>query len=201
MEVKQKPCKGTGKAKTFQGCQESVFKRTYGLCPSCYAKWLLNTPEGREKVQKMTLKATKPRRELEKATKERKQGSKLANLKIAVRKVCHDYIKLRDKGKPCVSCQAPWKPDFQAGHWKKAELYSLLKYDERNIHGQCPRCNLFLDGNTQKYADNIANRIGDKGKEEVNQLAQKEKQTNFKWDMLELNKIRDYYKEKIKNFK
>ncbi len=93
---------------------------------------------------------------------------------------------------------APWTPDFQAGHWKKAELYSLLKFDERNIHGQCPRCNLFLDGNVQKYGDNIATRITEDGKQEVEQIALMEKQTPFKWDRIELNRIRDYYKQKMK---
>jgi len=198
IEPKQKPCKAIGKAKDFEGCSKNTFKRTYGLCPSCYAKWLLNTPEGAETLKNATLKATEPKRNLHKAQKEQKDRNTTANLKIAVRKVCHDYIKERDKGKDCVSCKGQWTPDFQAGHWKKAELYSLLKFDERNIHGQCQKCNLFLDGNVQKYGDNIHTRITREGKEDVEKIALQEKQTNFKWDRTELNRIRDYYKQKMK---
>ncbi len=73
IEPKQKPCKGIGKAKGFDGCGKETYKRTYGLCPSCYADWLLSTPEGKEKLTKATIKAIKPRLELEEAIKEKNE--------------------------------------------------------------------------------------------------------------------------------
>ena len=201
VKIKEKPCKGMGKAKGFESCGYLFFKRTYGLCQKCYSKWLLTTPEGKEKLSKATLKATKPRRDLEKARAEKKEYKSLGWLLINTRTICHDYIKLRDKGKPCVSCNQPWSKDHQAGHWKKAELFSTLKFDERNIHNQCEGCNLFNDGNVQEYGNRIHLRIGREGKKELEHLAELDKQINFKWDRLQLVETRDYYKAKIKELR
>ena len=65
LEPKRKKCRGTGKAKNF-GCGKEKFKRTLGLCNSCYPKWLLNTSEGKERLKKHTLKVLEPRLKLKK---------------------------------------------------------------------------------------------------------------------------------------
>lgn len=136
--------------------------------------------------------------ELEKAKEETKQNKSLSQLLINVRTVCHTYIKKRDYGKPCISCGEPWHKDFQAGHYYKAELYSTLKFDELNIHGQCEGCNIRKDGNLSEYAVKLPNRIGIEKVEELNELASLDHQKDFKWDRIELNKIRQYYKSKTK---
>ena len=201
IQPKKKSCKGSGKAKDFNGCGQDVFKRVYGLCQSCYAKWLYNTPEGLEKLSKATLKVKQPKLDLAKAKAEKAKKNTLQSLLINVRTVCHEYIRLRDKGKPCVSCGQSWSSDHQAGHWKKAELYPSLKFDERNIHNQCQGCNLFNDGNVQKYSDNIHTRITQAGKEELERIAADEKKISFKWDREKLNAVREYYRMKIKQLK
>jgi len=200
--IKQKPCKAIGKAKGFNGCGTMTFKRTHGLCPSCYANWLLSTPEGKEKLQKSILTATKPKRDLQNRIEKEKKEKSLSYLLINTRTVCHDYIKLRDRGNSCVSCGMPWNESHQAGHFYKAELYSNLKYDEKNIHNQCVGCNIHKDGNHQPYRERIKSRVGSDGLEYLDQKAAEFKtQTTFKWDREELNQIRDYYKQKIKELK
>lgn len=201
IKIKEKPCKAIGKAKGFQGCETLSLKRTYGLCPSCYAKWLLSTPEGQEKLNKSVLAATKPRRDFKKAEKEHKEQKSIQALLVTTRHACHNYIRLRDQGKPCVSCDTPWQKGFHAGHWKKAEIYSNLKFDERNIHGQCERCNIFLDGNVQEYGNRIQNRIGDQGKKVVEDMSKSFKAMDWKWDREQLKAIRKYYQEKLKELK
>lgn len=196
MKAKKKKCKGLGVAKDH-GCMEEVFKRTLGLCENCYPAWLLNTPEGKERLEKHTLKAKEPRMQIEKARAEKKDRTSLQYLKNSVMTWCHRYIKERDKGKPCVSCGQPWSSDHQAGHWKKASDYSTLKFWEFNIHNQCQGCNLMRDGNVQKYGDRITKRISPDQKKEIERMCQEEKQTDFKWDREELNDLRDYYKEKF----
>lgn len=204
--IKEKKCKGQGKALGY-GCGALVpvslygkSNRTYGLGHSCgcYPNWLLNSPEGQEKMKSATLKATESRRSLEEAKKNKKERQSLSWLLTNVKNVCHKYIKLRDRGKPCVSCGQPWSEEHQAGHWKKAELYSTLRFDERNIHNQCKGCNLHKDGNVQNYADRIHLRIGRDGREELERLAELEGRSNHKWDREELKNIRDYYQAKIK---
>ncbi len=205
--VKRKICKGNGRAKGH-GCGKLVdvekygkSNRKYGLgindC-KCYSTWLLTTDEGKAQLERETIKAKQPRIELEKARQEIKGEQSLSWLKINIRTVCHDYIKLRDKGLPCVSCGSPWTSDHQAGHLYKAELFSMLKYDERNIHNQCKKCNIFDNGNESMYHAAILSRISIDDYDELKRIASQEKQTNFKWDRQELEKIRNYYKLKIK---
>lgn len=199
-ELKTKPCKGTGKA-INHGCGKQVIQkyRVFGLgreC-KCYQNWLLNSPEGLAKVERNTLKATKPRRDLQTYKDERKSESTISNLLINVRYVCHNYIKERDKGKPCVSCGQPWHVDHQAGHWKKAETYSVLRFNEHNIHNQCKGCNLMKDGNVQMYGVEITRRITEEQKQEVERIAAESKKGHHKWSKPELIEIREYYKREL----
>ena len=199
--MKLKKCNGNGKAKDY-GCGKDVVQNTrvYGLgreC-GCYSNWLLNSTEGKAKIERSKLKATKPRRDFQRYKDELESEKKLSWLLINVRTVVHEYIRTRDKGKPCVSCGTEWNETFQAGHWKKAELYPELRYNEFNILGQCKRCNLFLDGNVQKYSDNILERISVANRDEIERIASNSKKNNFKWDRQELIQIREKFKKKLK---
>jgi hypothetical protein len=199
IEPKEKPCKGTGKAKGY-GCGKPTKYRVYGLgkmC-GCYPDWLLNSENGKIVLEKATLKATKPRRELEKALKEKKNRDKITTLISAVKDVCHDYIKARDNGKPCISCGTPWKKDFDAGHYYKAELFSSLKFEEDNIHAQCIYCNRRLEGNLNQYEMNLPNRIGQDRFEKLKEKARLDKKLNHKWDREKLKEIRTYFRSKLK---
>ena len=168
---KQKPCKGINYAKGFDSCGEIKWIHRYGLCKDCFIKFCLTTEKGEQVMERATIKAQKPRKEMEEAFKNKRKEHNLKNSKANTKNVVHSYVRERDKGKPCISCGANWKPDFQAGHFKKAELYETLRYNLDNIHGQCPRCNLFLDGNVQKYADNLPNRIGKERFEKIMYLS------------------------------
>lgn len=201
MKAKSKPCAGIGKAKGFKGCGVMTTNRRAGLCTKCYPKYLLEDPRGQETLKKATLQVTKLRRDLAKAREQENTQKKLQTLLINVRKVCHDYIKQRDKGLPCISCGKPWASDFQAGHYYKAELYSNIKFNELNIHGQCERCNIFLNGNFEAYSDRLGFRIGKDKKLEIDKLADGFKSTYFNWDRSELEKIRKYYREKLNAIK
>ena len=201
IEPKEKPCKGEGIAKGY-GCGKMTKYRVYGLGKMCcYADWLLNSENGKIKLAKAQLKATKPRREFEQFKKERKKRMSLQTLLDSVKKVCHEYIRLRDKGKPCISCGTPWHQDFQAGHFYKAELFSTIKFHEFNIHGQCVQCNIRKEGNESEYRVNLPQRIGKENFDHLNHLAVIDKKTDFKWDRETLIEIRKYYREKIKKLK
>lgn len=202
MKVKEKKCRGNGKAKGY-GCGSMQLKRTYGLGHSCgcYPKWLYESPEGKEKLNRAVLKATKPRKDIEQAIKEKKQRASLQYLKTNTTAICHQYIRQRDKGEPCISCGVEWSTNFQAGHFYKAELYSSLKYDEFNIFGQCAKCNLRKEGNLNPYAINLPLRIGQDEFDKLKKRAQADKVNQFKWDREELKKIRKYYRDKLKALK
>lgn len=196
MKAKQKPCKGNSSV-SLKGCGALSYWRKYGLCRDCYRDWLLNTEDGQEKLNKTTLKATRERRELEQADKLHKDRKRITYLLNNIRNLVHKYIRLRDKGKPCISCGIPYKSDFQAGHFFKSELYSTLRFEEDNINGQCVRCNINEEGNLNKYAENLPSRIGIDRYNDLKLKAERDKQVNHKWDREELEQIREYYKKKM----
>ena len=109
MNAKPKPCKGT-LAVSVKGCGKSTLFRKYGLCQSCLRDWYLNTEDGREKLNKATLKATQERRELEQVERREKELKSLQRLKTNVTNIVHKYIRLRDEGKPLEKCLMIYSP-------------------------------------------------------------------------------------------
>lgn len=202
--AKEKPCKGTRPETRGFGCGKPTINRIYGLgkmC-GCYADWLLNTEPGRLKMERARIKATKPRLDLEKAIKEKKERKSLSYYLTNTKNIVHQYVKMRDKGLPCISCTAPWSNDFQAGHFKKAELFSSLRFNENNINGQCVKCNIHLEGNPQQYELGLIKRKGRLVVEQLNLLAEKDKINGTKkWCRSELENIRNKYKKLLKEIK
>lgn len=200
MKAKKKPCKGiTAETKGF-GCGKETYHRVHGLgkmC-GCYSNWLLNTEAGRLKMEKAQLKASKPRRELEEAEKEIKNRKNLTTLIKSVVSVFHEYVRERDKGKPCIACGTEWKKDFHASHFFKAELYSSLRLNEYNVHSGCIECNIRKEGNINQYSQNLPFRIGRENYEKLINLAAEDKMSGHRWDREELIETRKYYKEKLK---
>lgn len=136
--------------------------------------------------------------ELDKMFIEKKQREGLTTLIKSVVTTCHLYIRLRDTNKPCISCGTAYKDDFDAGHFYKAELFSSLKFDERNINGQCIQCNRREEGNLNDYELNLPERIGKFEFTTLQDRAYESRHKTFKWDREKLIEIRNYYKTKIK---
>ena len=176
-------------------------KKGYGFDCGCYAKWLYTSEEGLKLVNKTALKVSKPRVDLEKATKTHKDSIGLTTLIKGVVKVCHEYIRLRDKFKPCISCGTSWNSDFQAGHFKKAEKFTTIKLHEHNINGQCTQCNIRKDGNESEYSVRLPDRIGLDNYNELVRLADLDHSVDFHWCREELKKTRKYYQTKLKALK
>lgn len=103
------------------------------------------------------------------------------------------YIRLRDRGKPCISCGAPWKENFQACHYVPAGRSNKLRFDEDNVHGGCVRCNLYESGNLRGYRIGLIGRIG---VERVEQL-ETDHETR-KWTKDELRELTAKYKQLAK---
>lgn len=205
MEVKAKACKGINKAKGFKGCGIVTKYRKHGLCSSCLKDFYLNDERGRIIVEKATIKVQakriKQQKDLEKAFQSRKTRTALQRAHNYTKTLVHEAVRLRDEGKNCISCGALWNSDFQAGHFKPAGSYETLKYDFHNINGQCWKCNLRLEGNVQKYADNLPNRIGKEAFSELMHKAQIDKRFEKFWNIEKLKNVQKEAKELIKTFK
>jgi hypothetical protein len=109
--------------------------------------------------------------------------------------IFNKYIRLRDKGQVCISCQKkPLKEN--AGHYFNANNHWNVRFDERNVHLQCEHCNTYLSGNLIEYQRNLINKIGI---ENYNELQAESKQTR-KFTKEELKEIINIYKKKIKQY-
>jgi len=117
----------------------------------------------------------------------------IPKLKAKAQELCNKYIRLRDAGKPCISCGSD--KANQAGHFIAVNQSSFLRFEESNIHLQCSYCNCHLHGNQIAYRLNLIKKIGEA---EVNRLeADYMANKVYKWTREELEQIIEHYKEKI----
>ena len=70
------------------------------------------------------------------------------------------YIRLRDLGKPCISCQRHHQGQYHAGHFRSVGACSELRFNEMNVYKQCAPCNNHLSGNIGEYRINLVKLIG-----------------------------------------
>lgn len=86
-----------------------------------------------------------------------------AKAKVAM----HAYVRARDEGMECASCDTLLIKlgraggDYDAGHFRPVGLAKHLEFDPRNIWGQCKRCNDHLRGSFQLYEAKLRQRQGD----------------------------------------
>lgn len=199
--IKQKSCKGQGKAFGY-GCGKltNVENRIYGLgkmC-GCYSDWLLNSDIGKSILQKSISNVQKPRIELEKAYKENKEKKGIAGALLVTKTLVHAYVRKRDQNKPCISCGCQWNDKFQAGHYYPGGSFETLKFNLDNINGQCEQCNLFKEGNFENYTLNLPKRIGKIRFDNLVKLAEIDKQFSKVWNLENLKEIRDKIKKENK---
>jgi hypothetical protein len=107
--------------------------------------------------------------------------------------IFNKYVRLRDMGLVCVSCQQPPKKK-NAGHYFSQGGHSNVRFDEDNVHLQCEHCNTFLSGNLLNYQIGIQKRIGAQKLLELQERAHLTK----KWSIEELKQIIQTYKTKVR---
>lgn len=131
-------------------------------------------------------------RENIKKQRESKKNDKSFQLK-EVQKVVNEYVRLRDKYKPCVSCGVI-HAKFDAGHFFSQGGNSSIRFNTLNIHKQCFRCNRMLSGNLDEYKPVLLIKIGKENFESLearrNDLA--------KYDIDYLHRMKKVFKKKIK---
>lgn len=77
------------------------------------------------------------------------------------------FCRERDKGQQCISCDVHLSAvttsaggGVDCGHFRSRGSAPHLRFDERNAHGQCKRCNRYLSGNVTEYRPRLIARIG-----------------------------------------
>ena len=110
--------------------------------------------------------------------------------------IFNKYIRLRDEGLLCVSCNTiPKKRN--CGHYFSQGGHSNVRFDEDNCHLQCEHCNTYLSGNLLNYQIGIEKRIGAEKLIELQGKAHLEK----RWSVEELKEIIKKYKDLVRDMK
>jgi len=128
-----------------------------------------------------------------------KKAKSLPKLKADLQKIFNEFIRLRDQGKPCISC-GQFKP-LQAGHYFPTQGYDGLRFNENNVHGECAGCNCFDEAHLIHYTNNLEKRIGYDAYMSLNFDAQQYKKNGYKWSRSELIEKIEQYKQQIKLLK
>ena len=105
---------------------------------------------------------------------------------------CNKYIRKRDEGKGCVSCESATFTD--AGHFYSVGSTPSLRFNKDNVHGQCVYCNQHRHANIHAYAERLPLRIGKESFDKLKSL----KNGITKYDNTELVELKEHYKQKIK---
>ena len=106
---------------------------------------------------------------------------------------CHAFIRARDANCPCISCGATSSPQWDAGHFRPSGVNSALRFDERNIHKQCVRCNQYLSGNLIHYRAGLVVKIGEQAVIEL-----ENNHETKRWTREELQEVERIYKERLR---
>lgn len=97
------------------------------------------------------------------AKKAQEKASKLPSMPeqlAKTQKACNWYVRERDYGLPCISCGSVTGA-LHAGHYLGRAARPDRRFDaDRNIHGQCQRCNEQYSGNRAGYRPALVERIG-----------------------------------------
>lgn len=174
-----------------------VVKRKYKKCRECGEKFLPRSSWNVVcshvcAISQLKLKKEKRLKKQKKAfnaeTRRRKDAMKTrAQWLNETQKVVNKYVRLRDKGRPCISCDKPDNGGHQrhASHYKSTGSNSALRFNLWNIHASCSSCNNHLSGNIGEYTPRLIEKIG---------------QVKYDW-LLTQNHAVKYDIEYIKRFK
>lgn len=136
-------------------CGASFVPQRLGQAVCSYPCGLAIKEVNQEKARKSL--AEVGRREI----KDRKEALKTRadHLKDA-QKAVNEFIRLRDKDLPCVSCGRFHEGQWHAGHFRSVNAHPELRFEPLNIWRQCAPCNTHKSGDLLNYRQELVRRIG-----------------------------------------
>jgi hypothetical protein len=127
------------------------------------------------KSAKARAKAASGQNKSGKLGKSRSRSVSLPTLRRKAWGLFSKYIRQRDAGGYghllCCCCgSAVRTEDAHAAHFIHCSRQSFLSYDERNIHGCCVKCNVYLHGNLIEYTLFMQQKYGQDVIDELRQM-------------------------------
>ena len=111
-------------------------------------------------------------------------------------KVVNEYVRLRDKDEPCISCGRHHQGQYHAGHFLSVGSHPELRFNPLNIHKQCQPCNTHKGGNAIEYRKRLIEKIG---QDHIDWLEGPHEMTRYSVD--DLKAIREEYRKKLKELR
>ena len=159
-------------------------------CAIAYSK--RKAEEKRKKQEKSDrLEASRRMRDRKEKLKSRSDWLKEAQ------KAFNEFIRLRVKDLPCISCGRYHQGQYHAGHYRRVGACPELRFNEDNVHKQCSACNSHLSGNILEYRLGLIEKIG---LERVEFLERKD-HPPLKLSVEEIKDLIKAYKAKVKELK
>ena len=183
-------------AKRVKKCKvcQSEFKPFNSTAKACSPTCALEL--GRERKRKQYRKE---------AIEYRKRTAPVKSVLAKAQAAVNSYIRIRDQGKPCISCegfktQAGLKGgSYDAGHWFGRGAHPSLRFVLWNIHKQCVTCNQHLNGHPHGYEAGLNKRFSCEWVERRKQQARDWKTNHY--SKQDLERIRDKFTRKTKLYK
>lgn len=106
-----------------------------------------------------------------------RKASRRTKLKKKLWNLTSEYVRRRDSYNGRVKCctcgiEKEWKGDgMQAGHFIPQAQGDAVRFDLRNIHPQCYRCNINLGGNGAEYYPYMVKRYGQEAVDKLRYLS------------------------------
>lgn len=104
------------------------------------------------------------------------------------------YIRIRDRGQLCISCNKPINGVKHASHYLSSGNYSKVRFNEDNVWVSCYKCNDKLSGNLLEYRKNLIKKIGSERVEWLENNGSENKD----WTIEEVKHLISVYKQKSK---
>ena len=177
------------KPKICNICQEDIINPRSTLQNVCSMECAIE--QTRRRQQKRRAAET---RAMRKAYNESDRSYQLKKAQEAF----NEFIRLRDRGKPCISCGTT-DPNlrYDAGHFRSVGAMPSLRFEETNCFRQCHfNCNINRSGNIIEYRINLVRRIG---AERVEWLEQDHPPA--KWSLEDIKAFKRGYRLKSKELR
>ncbi|MGQ3894976.1 recombination protein NinG [Enterobacter hormaechei] len=164
--------------RTCKVCKEKFtasFANVWWCCPEHGAIYAMEL-RAKEKV-KAEAKCIRERKE-----KEREERRDLKARKVALKTkpqwrseaqaAFNRYVRLRDAGKPCISCgrlpEQKFGGTMDCGHYRTRGAAAHLAFNLHNTAAQCVYCNRDRDGAQKAFEQGLIERIGAEKVEAIN---------------------------------
>ncbi|EHD21803.1 MULTISPECIES: recombination protein NinG [Brenneria] len=168
-KLPRRKCKSCGQ--WFHPSRDGQIVCSYA-CASAYGK--IQTEKARQRARQQE---KKKRQEEERAERQRTRARKVAlktrnDWKREAQAAFNRYVRLRDAGKPCISCGAlPVQKlggTMDCGHFLTRGARPWLAFNLNNAACQCVRCNRDRAGAQKEFESGLIERIGPERVEALN---------------------------------